>query len=101
MAERVAGRDDIPVGEMRSFEVGGREVAVANADGTFYAFEDECTHQFCRLSEGDIEGDRVICACHGSEFDLETGDAVNPPATEPVETYSISVEGDDLLVDLG
>lgn len=98
---RVASVGDIPDGEIRTFEVGGVPVAVANAGGSLYAFHDDCSHQHCPLSDGDLEGDRVVCPCHGSAFDLRTGDVLNPPAATPIAVYTLRLDGDDVLVDGG
>jgi nitrite reductase/ring-hydroxylating ferredoxin subunit len=90
--------DDVPEGEMRSFQIGGEDIAVANVDGTLYAFGDVCTHAHCSLSEGDLDGTTVTCACHGSEFDVTSGEVLGGPAVEPVDSYEVSTEGDELKI---
>jgi 3-phenylpropionate/trans-cinnamate dioxygenase ferredoxin subunit len=92
--------DDVPEGELRQYEVGGEDVAVANVDGELHAFSDVCTHRQCSLSEGDLDGTTVTCACHGSEFDVTTGDVLAGPAVEPVQSYEVSTEGGDLKIGL-
>lgn len=87
-------------GELEAFAAGGTEIAVANVGGTYYAINDTCTHQQCSLANGDLEGTTVVCACHGSEFDVRTGEVLGPPATEPVASYPVRVEGDDLQVEV-
>ncbi|MGH2711199.1 MAG: Rieske (2Fe-2S) protein [Actinomycetota bacterium] len=94
----VGRADEIPEGEMRSFEVGGQDVAVANIDGGFHAFGNTCTHQHCQLTDGDLDGTTVTCSCHGSRFDVTTGNVLNGPATLPVDTYSVTVEGGELRI---
>jgi nitrite reductase/ring-hydroxylating ferredoxin subunit len=94
----VGSAADLSEGEMRAFEVGGRRVTVANVGGSLHAFDDTCTHRQCSLAEGDLEEATVTCPCHGSQFDVATGVVLNPPATEPVRTYPVRVEGDDLQV---
>jgi 3-phenylpropionate/trans-cinnamate dioxygenase ferredoxin subunit len=96
----VGGKDEVPEGEMRQFQVGGEDVAVANVDGELHAFSDVCTHRQCSLAEGDLDGTTVTCACHGSEFDVTTGDVLGGPAVEPVQTFRVTVEGDDLKIGL-
>lgn len=100
MADTVARVGDIPEGEIRAYEVGGEDVAIANVGGTFYAFNDVCTHAMCSLAEGDLDDATVTCACHGSEFDVTTGDVLGGPAMEPVDSYDLTVEGDDIRVEL-
>jgi nitrite reductase/ring-hydroxylating ferredoxin subunit len=96
----VAKTGDIPEGEMRAYQVGGEDVTIANVDGAFYAINDVCTHAMCSLAEGDLEATTVTCACHGSEFDVTSGDVLGGPATEPVDSYEVTVEGDDIQVEL-
>jgi 3-phenylpropionate/trans-cinnamate dioxygenase ferredoxin subunit len=96
----VARADDIPDGEMRAFNVEGEEIAIANAGGSFYAFSDVCTHKECSLSDGDLDETIVECPCHGSAFDIGTGEVMNPPATEPIATYEISEEDGVLKVEI-
>ena len=85
-------------GGMRAFEVRGTRVAVANIAGAFHAFDDTCTHRQCSLAEGDLEDTIVICPCHGSEFDVRSGEVLQGPAREPVEPYETRIEGDRLQI---
>ncbi len=101
MAEFVAvGRvDDLEEGGMRVFDVRGDRIAVANVNGAYHAFDDTCTHMRCSLAEGDLEETTVICPCHGSEFDVRSGEVLQGPAREPVGTYETRVEGGNLEVE--
>jgi 3-phenylpropionate/trans-cinnamate dioxygenase ferredoxin component len=94
----VGSVDDVPEGEMRGFQVGGEDVAVANVGGTLHAFNNICTHMQCLLTEGDLDDTIVTCACHGSQFDVTTGDVMNGPATEPVDTYEVATDEGDLKI---
>jgi 3-phenylpropionate/trans-cinnamate dioxygenase ferredoxin subunit len=100
MAEfvRVTGANELGQGEMRMVDVHGTKIAVANVAGTFYAFDDTCTHLQCSLAEGDLEETTVICPCHGSEFDVTNGAVLQGPAREPVETYETRIEAGGLEV---
>ena len=75
-------------------------VAVVLHEGDVYAIHDECSHQAVPLSEGEVDGCEIECWLHGSRFDLRTGKPSGPPATEPVPTYPVRVEGGDVLVDV-
>jgi nitrite reductase/ring-hydroxylating ferredoxin subunit len=94
----VGSVEDVPDGEVRAFDVNGQPVAVANAGGTFFAFGDTCTHRQCSLAEGDLDGTTIVCACHGSEFDVTTGEVLNGPAAVPVGSYEVRVEGGSIQV---
>ncbi len=84
---RVANAGDVSEGEVNSYTVSNRQVAVANVDGSLHAFDDTCTHQGCSLAEGDLEDTIVECPCHASQFDVLTGEVVEGPATEPVDVF--------------
>ena len=75
-------------------------VAVVLHEGDVYAIHDECSHQAVPLSEGEVDGCEIECWLHGSRFDLRTGKPSGPPATEPVPTYPVRVQGGDVLVDV-
>lgn len=85
---------------LTKFDARGRKVAVAMVDGTYYAFSDICTHLRCSLSEGELDGTTLTCICHGSRFDVSTGEVLRGPAKRPVEVYTLRVQGDDLVVDV-
>jgi len=89
---------DVPDGEVRAFDANGVPVAVANIGGTFYAFGDTCTHRQCSLAEGELEETTIVCPCHGSEFDVQTGQVVNPPARDPVQSYQTRVEDGQIQI---
>jgi 3-phenylpropionate/trans-cinnamate dioxygenase ferredoxin subunit len=92
---------EIPVGEITPIDVRGTRVALVNVGGTYYAFDDACTHEQCSLAEeGELAGTTVTCTCHGSEFDVRTGKVLAPPATLPVKVYAVRVDGDALQIEV-
>jgi 3-phenylpropionate/trans-cinnamate dioxygenase ferredoxin subunit len=99
--ERVATKSDIAAGTVQVFEVGGRSVCVANVDGEhFYAIDNLCTHDNGPLGEGKLAGETVECPRHGARFDLKTGAVRALPAVKPVRTYPVTVEGEDVSVEV-
>jgi len=91
---------EIPEGGAIAVEVDGVELALVRDGDVVYAVIDECSHAAIPLSEGEVEGNEIECWLHGSRFDLRTGKPVNLPATEPVQTFPTTIEGDTVLVDL-
>jgi nitrite reductase/ring-hydroxylating ferredoxin subunit len=95
---RVANRSEILPGEVKSFLVDNESIAICNVGGNFYAIKDECTHMEFPLSDGMLDNETITCAYHGAEFNVKTGAALCMPAVEPVETYELKVNGDDIYV---
>ncbi len=85
-------------GETRSILAGRRLIAIARTEGQFFAFEDICTHDGAELTGGEIEGTEIICPRHGARFCLRTGQALTPPAYEPVQVFETKIEAERLWV---
>lgn len=96
----VAKTSDVLAGTVRTFDVGGKSIAIANVNGKFYAVDNVCTHDGGPLGEGQVYEESVECPRHGARFDVKTGRAVALPAVVPVRTYPVSVEGEDIKVDV-
>jgi nitrite reductase/ring-hydroxylating ferredoxin subunit len=100
--QRVAGTGDVPPGEMLIAEVGGREVVIANLDGEIVCFSNECTHRQGPLGEGMLlPGGIIECPFHGGQFNARTGAVVASPPDEPIDTFPVQVDGDDISVAVG
>jgi 3-phenylpropionate/trans-cinnamate dioxygenase ferredoxin subunit len=96
----VCALDDVPDEGALRVEVGGKPICIARSQGEVFAISDICSHADVSLSEGDVEDGTIECWLHGSRFDLRTGAPTGLPATKPVATYPVTVEGDDVLVKL-
>jgi nitrite reductase/ring-hydroxylating ferredoxin subunit len=72
--------------------VGGSPVALFRTEEGLFALDDICSHEYSRLSEGEVEEGQVACAKHGSRFSLRTGEVTGFPATRPVKAWSVKVE---------
>lgn len=89
----VAPADDFPPGSFRTVDADGVPIAIFNVSGNYYAIEDVCTHEAETLSDGEVEGEEIVCPRHGAHFCLATGKALSPPAYEPVATFPVRIEG--------
>ncbi len=97
----VGTADEIEEGEAKAFDVNGTEIAVGRSDGSLYAFSDICTHRACNLANGgEIDGSTIECECHGSVFDMGSGEVMNGPATDPIATYGVSDDGGELKIEV-
>ena len=97
---RVCSLAELPQEGAIGVEVGDLPVALVRTGGEVFALYDECSHERVLLSEGEIYDHTVECWLHGSCFDLRTGNPTGPPASKPVRTYPVKVEGDDVYVAL-
>jgi NAD(P)H-dependent nitrite reductase small subunit len=86
----VAEVSSLPPGSGRTVHVKGREFALYNLDGEFYAIDDQCPHVGGPLGAGFCEDGQVFCPLHGWAFDLKTGACKNNPG-RPVKTYSTRI----------
>jgi nitrite reductase (NADH) small subunit len=94
----VADVSSLPPGHGRSVHIKGREFALYNVDGQFYAIDDRCPHRGAPLGAGTCEHGRVFCSLHGWEFDLKTGACLSN-AEKPVKTYPTRVENGQVQIE--
>jgi len=96
---RIAGGATLAPGELRQVEIGGRLLCLARTDdGELFAIDDTCSHEEESLAGGWLDGSCIECPAHNAVFDLRSGEAQMLPATEPVGTYPLRSEGDDVVV---
>jgi 3-phenylpropionate/trans-cinnamate dioxygenase ferredoxin subunit len=103
MLIEVARTSDIPEGEARWVVADRIEIALVNlGSGQFVAVDDICSHAEASLSEGevDLDDETIECPRHGSIFDLRSGKPRSLPATLPIATFPVKVEGDVILIEL-
>jgi 3-phenylpropionate/trans-cinnamate dioxygenase ferredoxin subunit len=101
---RICRSGQVPEGYVRRFYAetghGQHELALARLHGRAYATSNYCTHLDCLLSSGKLQDDGIRCSCHNSVFELEHGQPIQPPATEPIATYPVREEEGQVLVGL-
>ena len=95
----VARVDEIPENG-KQVVVRGELVGLYRAGDDVFAISDICTHEETYLTEGEFDSDdmEVECPLHGSRFDVRDGSVRILPATKPVTTYEVRIEGDQVLV---
>ena len=92
---------DLHDGEAISIPVGRRMIAVVRSGDEYFAIEDVCTHDGAELTGGEVEGTEIICPRHGARFCLRTGQALSPPAYEPVRVFETKITDGRLWVRSG
>ena len=98
--QRAASTTEFREGEAVAVTLDGIDVALATDGESYYALQDLCSHAHVALSEGEVEDCAIECWMHGATFDLRTGQPNCLPATEPVATFPVQLDGDDVLVDV-
>ncbi len=69
-------------------------IVVVDAAGRHTVLSSECTHRACTV---DVQGDRIVCPCHGSTYDRK-GDVMRGPAERPLRRYRTQLTGDGVLI---
>ncbi len=93
--------DDVPPGTMQMAWVDGVDpVIVVNVDGDIRAFQGICSHEYFELDKGFLTAGSLTCALHLSRFDLDTGDALDPPAELPIVRYPVVVESGRVSIEV-
>ena len=95
----VAEAGEIPPGKMQRVEINGRRYLLAHTQNAYYAVDDQCSHEDVSLYLGCVQGEMIKCSLHGSRFSLKTGEPMEEPATQPIRTYAVKLEGNRLYID--
>jgi len=95
---RVAAVAEFPPGTCRLLVVHGISVVIFNAEGRYFAIEDRCSHEAEPLSKGKVEGLEISCPRHAARFSLLTGEALSPPAYEPIAIFPVRIENGQVQV---
>lgn len=90
--------DTLVEGKPVAIEVDGIPVCVVKVADEVFAVADTCTHSEASLAEGEVTGSKIECWLHGAEFDLKTGKALTPPATEALKTFNVKRNGNQLII---
>ena len=92
--------DQLAPGKPMRIEKDGKSICVTKIGDQVFAVDDTCTHSDASLSEGDIADFKIECWLHGAEFDLRTGEALTLPATQPLATYAVKIDGNSVTVEI-
>lgn len=90
--------DTLVDGKPVAIDVNGTPVCVVKVADEVFAVADTCTHSEASLAEGEVTGSKIECWLHGAEFDLKTGEALTPPATEALKTFNVKRNGNQLTI---
>ena len=96
---KVAETKDLAPGAAKTVEVNGKEVALFNVGGSFYAVDNTCKHRGGSLGEGELDGPVVTCPLHAWTYDVTTGECFDDPACS-IDRFAVRIEDDDVLIEL-
>jgi 3-phenylpropionate/trans-cinnamate dioxygenase ferredoxin component len=96
----VARAEDVPEGTMLMVQVDGTDILLVHLDGRYRALQGICSHEYFELDKGFLTRDSLTCALHLSRFDLETGEALDPPAELPLITWPVELQEDMIVIEL-
>jgi 3-phenylpropionate/trans-cinnamate dioxygenase ferredoxin subunit len=82
-----------------SVDIDGLALLIVRCGSELYAIEDRCTHDGEPLEGAEVESCQIVCPRHGAHFCVRTGEALSPPAYEPLRTFKVRVEGDRILLE--
>lgn len=97
---KIADAETLNPGQMLGIRIENKQILLANIDGDIYAIANQCSHEDALLYNGALKGDCVECPLHGSRFSFKTGQPMEEPATEPVQTYPVSRKQDGIYITL-
>jgi 3-phenylpropionate/trans-cinnamate dioxygenase ferredoxin subunit len=89
---------DLAPGKPVKIQVGEKEACVVRIESEVFAVSDMCSHSEASLSEGEVSNHKIECWLHGAEFDLRTGAALTPPATDSLEVFSVTLDGNTVTI---
>ena len=99
MAEfiKVCSKNDVQPGRGKTVTIKGKEIAILNDKGKFYAIDNTCAHVGGSLGDGDCNNKVVTCPLHSWEYNLETGENTFDPSVK-LNTYEVKLQGNDILI---
>lgn len=83
----VAAADNIEEDDVISVEIETTEIAVYNVNGTYYATDGVCTHQYACFADGLPQDGVIECPMHNGRFDIKTGKALGAPVSIDLKTF--------------
>ena len=96
----VGSLEEFEEGKLNSFNVEGFELMGLKINGEYVVTSRICTHKYFDLTKGHYAEGYVTCTLHTSTFDLDDGQALNPPATEDLDTYKTEVKDGKVYIDI-
>lgn len=89
---------ELPLDGKKVVRVGRVAILLCRTEDGVFALRNECSHAYAELDCGRVRDGWISCPLHGARFDIETGEALKGPATEPVETFAVRIVDETIEV---
>ena len=96
----LCGVEEVAEDEPLQVEKDGLTLAVYKVEGEIFVTDDHCTHGPGSLSGGYLEDYIIECDFHGGQFDIRTGEVVEPPCIVPIKTYKVTQQDGRVLIEV-
>lgn len=101
MATRICALEDVKPGKAIRVKIGDLAIAIVRTpSGQVKALDDKCSHGEISLSEGFVDEETIECWAHGAKFELTSGKPLSLPAYEPVATYEVLIENNEIFLEI-
>lgn len=91
---------ELPSGSVKTVRLSGKALVLAHTGSGVFALEAHCPHAGGDLGRGRLEGGRVTCPLHGSQFDVADGSVARGPAATPLACFPARIEGEWIEVEV-
>jgi nitrite reductase/ring-hydroxylating ferredoxin subunit len=91
---------DFPAKNIIGLPIEGKRYVFCRVGDAIYAADDACTHQFARLSEGELEDCLIECPVHYARFDMRTGVRTYGPVNRDLQTYPTKLDEGQIYIAL-
>lgn len=96
----VTTRDQIEENKVNCFRVEDVPIAICKVKDDYFAVHNKCSHADAYLTSGRLRGHKLLCPLHGAIFDVRDGAVLSPPARQPIKSYELKVEGEEIKIKL-
>ncbi len=97
---KVANLDDFASTNLKVVAYEEREILLCRLGDGVYAVDNLCSHAAERLCTGKLKGGKLFCPLHGAAFDVKTGIALSRPATDPIDTFEVVFDAQEIFIRL-
>ncbi|MEE8198240.1 MAG: Rieske 2Fe-2S domain-containing protein [Thermoplasmata archaeon] len=91
---------EVEEGKILYVEILGCDYIVVRQAEEVFALDGTCTYDWTRLDGGSLDGEVVTCPDGGGQFNIKTGEVVKAPPSFPLQTYRVTVNGEDVLAEV-